>query len=264
MLTFFRSGNHFSIWSVPDGQLVAVNRGDPDGQRYQCAGFGVPGSTSDGLVGLCSGTGVIDLRDVSAPLNGEANRPRLRSHPDLAPTGTGLARGFAFSGDGSKFTLAFSGAFRGVAYVYDVASLTRLAAYTSPWRWAMAAWAPDGRHVLVTGQNGGWGNSACVWDFSRPEAPSIVTAAVVPGARFRGWSPSGASYFLARRLEEPALTTYLLEERRAADKSLLRAVNLRLSVYPHSRVHVTRSPDAHALVLHFSENLPAPRVVVFD
>ena len=60
VLTLFGEFNHFAVWSVPDGQLLVVNRGDPGG-HYRCADFGVPGSASDGLVGFGSYDGSIHL-----------------------------------------------------------------------------------------------------------------------------------------------------------------------------------------------------------
>ena len=276
VLTHPRGSNHFSIWSVPDGQLLAVNRGNPGGGGYQCADFGVPGSASDGLIGLCSDTGVIDLWDVSAPSDGEANQPRLRSRVELEPAGPGLPRAFSFSPDGSKVALSIfllnSAADSGVAYVYDVASLMRLGVYTTP-IWAEAAWMPDGRHVLVS-----WDKSACVWDFSRPEAPSVVAASPGPNARIDSWSPSGASYFVNRELVGNRPAAFVLEERRTADGSLVRAVNLEpgespppspsredVNMEPSEQhfPHVLMSPDSHALVL-FPYDGPAPRVVVFE
>ena len=266
VLTHFHMSKHFAVWSVPDGQLLAVNRGDPGNGLASCADIGVPGSASDGLVGL-GGFGAIDLFDVSPPPEGRGpSRPRLRGHVDLAPGGDdACAASFAISPNGSKFASAHDG----VVHVYDVASLTRLAAYTSPSDHAMAAWAPDGRHVLVS-----WGKSACLWDFSRPEAPSVVTADVGPCARLHSWSPSGASYFAFHTLEGPShigRTPYALDERRAVDGSLVRTITLKpVKGYPYVRM----SPDARALALYpspdvtgafpFSAVVDGPaRIVVF-
>ena len=244
VLTHFNLSDHFAVWSVPDGQLLAVNPGDPTSDGYECADFGVPGSASDGLIGFGSYYADVELWDVSPTAGG--GLCRLRSFLDLGPGEIvhGEVNGdyinVAFSPDGSKFVARF----RATAYVYDVASLTRLATYTSPSKQTRAAWAPDGRHVLVT-----WEEGACVWDFSRPESPSVVTIDVGPDAHLNSWSPSGASYFVIRKSERRtrnAPATYALEERRAADGSLLRAVSLGSSEYfPYVRL----SPDAHALVI---------------
>ena len=269
VLTHFNLSDHFAVWSVPDGQLIAVNTGDIDGDRFICADFGVPGSASDGLAGFGSYDGTVHLWDISPPPEGgEGSPPRLQSRVDLAPgEGVGHALSvfsFAFSPDGSKFVAAHSG----VAYVYDVASLTRLGAYTSPSNRADVAWASDGRHVLGAS---GWGpgretpKSAFVWDFSRPEAPSVVT--VGPDAYFRGWSHSGSSFFVTRKLEMRAPNgpaAFVMEERRAADGSLIRDVSLGPLDCTHDFFYVVMSPDSHALVLHFVGGIPAPRVVVFD
>ena len=253
VLTLFRSSNHFAVWSVPDGQLLAVNRGAPLDDNYACADFGVPGSASDGFVGLGSDSkGDIVLWDVSAPTEeGGASRPRLRSRVGLGPADFTSA-GFAFSPNGSKFAASW----RGVVFVYDVASLTRLGSCILPSKSLKVAWAPDGRHVLVT-----WGYSACVWDFSRPEAPSVATAYVLPGAFFLfRWSPSGVSYFSTRRLEGVGPITFVQEERRAADGSLVRAVSLGPWESPP---RVKMSPDAHALLVAPPWGTPA-RLVVFE
>ena len=165
---------------------------------------------------------------------------------------------FAFSPNGSKFAAVSLY----VAYVYDVASLTRLGTYTSPWAFVRAAWMPDGRHVMVSGRSGR-DSGACVWDFIRPEAPSVVTAIVGLVARFRGWSPSAATYFVSRKSEALAPNgppTFMLEERRAADRSLVRAVSLG----PDERLRrMLVSPNSHALVLHSLKEDP-PRIVVFE
>ena len=256
VLTLFDVSNHFAIWSVPEGQLLAVKRDRLSGVRYNCASAGVPGSASDGLVGLGSSLGVIDLWDLTEPSNREAYRPYRRNRIDVEPAErSGRLLDFALSGDGSKFAASFGS----VTYVYDVASLTRLGAYTSPSKWPMAAWAPDGQRVLVS-----WEQSACVWDFSHSEAPPIVTADVGPSSRLHVWSPSGASYFVTRKLKgRPryhGLPLLALEERRAADGALVRAVYLGHS----DNQRLSLSPDAHAMVLNFYNGRPAPRVAVFD
>ena len=136
-----------------------------------------------------------------------------------------------------------------------MASLTRLGFYKSPSERARAAWAPDGRHVLVS-----WEQSACVWDFSRPEAPPVVTADVGPDARRYAWSPSGTSCFFARKEVGNGPTTLILEEWRTADGSLVRSVSLQ----PGEGVpRLSVSPDSHAVMLHYFNGLPAPRLVVF-
>ena len=265
VLTHIFGSNHFAVWSVPDGQLLAVNRGANGGDCYQGADFGVPGSASDGLVGFGSSNGSIHLWDVSPPTEGRASRPRLRSRVNRAhgeESGSYIKNpgSFKFSPDGSKFAATYGG----IAYVYDVASLTRLGAYTTPSNLSRASWVPNGSHALVS-----WDKSACVWDFSRPEAPFIVTADAGPGAHFRGWSPSGASYFAVRQLKglsrsrDPLQRTLALEERGAADGSIIRDVILGpggVGIFPR----VCISPDARALVLHHLSGIPAPRVIVFD
>ena len=253
-LTLFRYSDHFAVWSVPDGQLLAVNRGDPNGFGYDCADFGVPGSASDGLVGLCSRNSTADLWDVSPPPEGGPSWPRLRSRVDLAPGENGRYSGssFAFSKTGSEFVAACLRA----TYVYDVASLTRLGAYTSPSSFLSgAAWAPDGRHVLVS-----WDASACVWDFSRPGAPPVVSADVGPESRFHSWSPRGDSYFISQENDGGMYLPYCeLEERRAANGSLVRAV----TQGPWSGCAPSISPDSHALLVFPFWGNPA-RIVVFD
>ena len=293
MLTHFRVTDHFAVWGVPDGQLLAVNRGVPDGvDRYWSADFGVPGSASEGLLGFgVHGAVSINLWDVSPQPGGGLILPRLRSRAVLAPGGDGNSEddvdGFSFSPDGSKFATVCCDA----VHVYDVASLTRLGAYTvtTPTTfWTKAAWAPDGRHVLVS-----WRESASVWDFGLPEAPSVVTIDVGPNTCLHSWSPSGASYFVIREQERrapngprtygstlyalvvrvfsrgrpaegagPTARAFSLEERRAADGSLVRAINLG-ACEPDKLSFVLMSPDARALVLRPSW-LVAPRVLVFD
>ena len=272
VLTFIYDSTHFTIWSVPDGQLVAVNRGDPGGVRYDCADFGVPGSASDGLLGLYSeDSGAIDLWDVLLLPEGGPSRPQQRSRVNLARAevyvgSNDLAICFSFSPNGSKFVVTCDRA----AYVYDVASLARLGAYTSPanfnhepqWRPVMlsrAVWALDGLHALVS-----MAESMCAWDFSRPEAPTVVTVDVGPDAYLHSWSPSGASYFVISEFEGQAPggpATSALEERRVADRSLIRAVSLGPRDYDY---RVSMSPDAHALVLCAYRDIRAPRVVVFE
>ena len=261
LLTLFNvSGDHFAVWSVPDGQLVAVNRGAPGSGHYSCPEFGVAGSSSDGLVGFGSTrNGAVDLWDILPPPLGGRSTPQLRSHVDLVPgRRTTKVFSFAFSPDGFKFAAAYDRA----AFVYDVASLTRLGMYASPWDFSRANWQPDGRHVLVSCFQGACA-CACVWDFSRPEAPSVVTVGIGPNLRIHSWSPSGAFYFILRKSEGQAPngpTTYAMEERRAADGSLVRAVSLGpLGDFPRVRL----SPDAHAFLMHPYDG-PAPRVVVFD
>ena len=56
--------------------------------------------------------------------------------------------------------------------------------------------------------------------------------------------------------------TYALEERRTADGSLVRAVNLGPDV--DESPFVSMSPDAHALLLQRILDAPAPRIIVFD
>ena len=266
VLTHFEYFGHFAVWSVPDGQLLAVNQDDDDfgSLSYGCVDFGVPGSASEGLVIFgVHYSFVAELWEVAPPPEGGGSHsePRLRSRvdlrlaPDEVPSEEKEIRDLSLSQDGSKFAATCGG----VAHVYDVASLTRLGAYTSPSRYLGAAtWAPDSQHLLLA-----WGNSACVWDFSRPEAPSVVTADVGPDAHFHSWSPSGASYFVVRQLKGRTRNgppSHALEERRAADGSLLRAVNLGTwgSDYPS----VVTSPDAHALMAYRYDGGPA-RVIVF-
>ena len=253
--TLFNSTNHFAVWSMLDGRLLAVNRGDIGGGSYMCATFGVPGSASDGLIGFASTDGFIDLWDVSLPRKRGPSRPRLRSRVDVGPgVRASFSNDFSFSPDGSKFAAGLSN----VAYVYDVASLTLIGAYTSPSKWAAAMWAPDGLRVVVSGPK-----SVCLWDFSRPEAPPIVE--VCPGkSGIEKWSPNGASYIriikmAGRAPNGPA--TLMLEERKTADGSPLRAINL--GPDDGSFLGVCISPDSHALALFYLRSLSA-RVVVFD
>ena len=260
VMTCLKTSDHFAVWSVPDGQLLAVNRGGPNGNSYDRADWGVPGSASDGLIGFVSWEGAaVDLWDVSPPTDGGASRPRLRSRVDLPPgQNPSSVDTFEFSGDGSKFTAVHSG----VVYFYDVASLTRLGVYNPPSEaWLQAAWVPGGQRVLVS-----WKLGACVWDFSRAEAPSLVTVNVGPQTDFNSWSPSGASYFVTRQSEGDAPNgppTYALEERRAADGSLVRAVSVGPCGCPLNSFHYFMSPDSHALALHLRK-CSTIRIVVFD
>ena len=258
VLTLFLDSDHFSVWSVPDGQLMAVNRGERYGDGGYCsADFGVPGSASAGLIGFGTCNGTVDLWDVVKPRKGEASRPRQRSRVDIAPGEDSRFESFAFSGDGSKFLAACIS----VAYAYDLASLTQLGAYSTPTYWKSADWAPAGLRVLLSQRN-----NMCLWDFSRPEAPPVVTADVRPGARFCSWSPNGASYFVSRKLEGQAPegpATYALEKRRAADGSL--QVSLAVNLIPGNDFpRVSWSPDLHALVLARFDGDFAPRVMVFN
>ena len=254
VMTLFRESSHFAVWSVPDGQLLAVNPGDPS-VRYVCTDVGVPGSASHGLVRLSSDHGVVDLWDVSPLPGGGALRPHLRGRkePPVKDTSCGS---FAFSPGGSEFA-AFSA---GIARVYDVASLTQLHAFKSPSDRARASFVPGGPHVLLS-----WDGGACVRDFSRPEeASAVTTVAWVPGTRFHSWSPSGASYFIIRGTDfqpEKGAKKHALEERRAADGSLIRAIDFGPNGGHTPIAYV--SHDAHALVLVPTGSFPS-RVVVFD
>ena len=272
LLTLFSFSNHFAVWSVPDGQLLAVNRGDPADDIYALnADIGVPGSASDGLVGLGADIALaVDLWDVSPSPEGGVVRPRLRSRVVLAPGGDDVedpdfVGSFAFSGDGSKFVASF----RGTVQVYDVASLERLGAYTSPSDDAWAFWLPDSPLLWVRWDENEGGRSrdnACVWDFSRPEAPSVFTVDVGPDARFHSLSPSGASYFLVCKLRgrtRNAPTTHALEERRAAGGSLVRAVCLGSGGHDEVLPLVRMSHDRRALLVYPPGGGPA-RVIVFD
>ena len=122
--------------------------------------------------------------------------------------------------------------------------------------WAAVVWAPDGQHVVVCGPD-----SVCLWDFSCPEAPPIVTVDDCPFAGIQRWSPDGTSYFrvgigASQAPNGPA--TLRMEERRAADGSLLRAFSLGPGDKPSP---CCLSPDTHALVLVRGVSA---RVVVFD
>ena len=132
LLTLFLASDTFAVWSVPDGQLIAVRKYDVPGvmqPNYEYPDFGVPGSASQGLVGFTKNWAHVDLWDVSPPPEGGANLPRLRGRVDLDPVPAPDVNGerpfgsLKFSPDGSKFASAFFE----VVYVYDVASLTRLA-----------------------------------------------------------------------------------------------------------------------------------------
>ena len=261
VLTLVDRSENFAVWSVPDGLLLAVNRDDPydpDYDHFQRPDFGVPDSASMGIVGFAScDAAAVYLWDIPPPPpEGGDTRPRLRSRVDLAPgdyLNSTLA--FSFSPDGSKFVAVFFG----FAYVYDVASLTRLGAFTFSVDFQHATWALDSRHVLVSRDEGGR-----VFDSSRPEEePFVVTVDVGPyerqHTRFCDWSPSGASYFALRLEAEP--DTFVMEERRAADGSLIRAINLGPGLNIYSVMCV--SPDLHALLVYNFRHVSA-RVLVFD
>ena len=275
LLTLFPLSDHFAVWSVPDGQLVAVNKGSPNGGWLSFPDFGVPGSASDGLVGFLFNDFAVELWALAPAATGGVSRPRRRARVQLAPEvdeeyienmeddGESCDFSFAFSPNGSKFAVAT----RGKAYVYDIASRARIATFAPPWESARAAWTPGGQRVLVS-----CGDRSCVWDFTRRGSPPVVTADVDPDESihgpdvyFNGWSPSGASYFVTRALERargfgPAAATFALEERRTADGALLRAVNFR-SGDGHAPM-VALSPDSHAALIDPSRGVPA-RLVLF-
>ena len=167
----------------------------------------------------------------------------------------------AFSPDGSKFAAAHSD----IVFVYDVASLTRLGEYFTPsGLGTRATWAPDGRHVLVSWEECDWDGSMCLWDFTRPEEPSVVAVEFgsdTTHTRVHSWSPSGASYFLVRfhlRRTRNGEVRCVMEEW-SVEGLLVRAVNLGTGEFD-----VLMPPDSHALLLDpFDGGAPA-RVVVFD
>ena len=261
----------FSLWSVPDGQLIAATPIDNfNVDTYVSPDIGVPGSASDGLVGLglcATGRKEVHLFDVSPPPEGEPNLPRLKDEVVLGPVGgSDYVRSFAFSPDGNKFAAVCGD---GTAYVYDVASLTRLGTYAMPWQHALATWVPGSQHVLLSCQTThGASERACLWDFSRPEAPAVVTASVGPCEEFQGWSPSGTAYLVCRELDVRRAPngprTYAVELRRAVDGSVIRAVSLQSSGSdPKDSPYVFASPDSRALLVYPSRTVPA-RIVVFD
>ena len=281
VLTCFTNTDHFAVWSVPDGQLVAVNRGDPDGVCYFSADVGVPGSASDGLVGFGSNlTDVlaVDLWDVSPSVKGPS-QARLRGRFILPPEEVPEDEDpvciicLAFSPDGSKFVAGVGG----VVFVCDVASLARLGAYTSPSDcvWAQAAWQPDGRHVRVSWHDRGDFNEGkrnecmCVWDFSSPEAPPVLTFNVGPDALLEGGFPpcGDATYVVMRRRRGPTRNgpvAFTLQERRAADRSILRLALVGFYSFDSGAFpQADRSPDGRALLLRPFESSPA-RVVLFE
>ena len=251
--TVFSECNEFAIWDVADGQLLAYNPGD-NGWYYGWADFGVPGSASDGLiVFLYEDGGEIQLWDVSPdpedelePEGGGVIQPRLKKVQNSQGVGEDGFSGFrpSFSPDGSKLAISFGG----FACVYDVASLTLLGTYTpnaSGWTpiSIAIAWMPNS-HVLVS-----WAESACVWDFDRPEAPSVVTAVVGPHKSLCGWSPNGAfnfaTHFATRRLEGRASNgraMFLREERRAADGLLTGAAKFSVGGRHRGAPRVSMSP----------------------
>ena len=158
-----------------------------------------------------------------------------------------------------------------MAYVYDVASLTRLGTYTSPsaW-WARLAWVPSGQHVLVSwraklesyGQKASerWGENACLWDYRSPEAaaPPAITVDDAPGLIFRGWSPGGSSYYVVRSFLLHGSSAHAFEERRVADGSVVHSAGMRTE-----SEHTCLSPDARALLTRPSPGFPM-RIVLFD
>ena len=105
----------------------------------------------------------------------------------------------------------------------------------------------------------------CVWDFSRPEAPSVLTFesdAFLEG----GFPPIDAAYFVRRMLGGRSPTdpfTFVMEERRAADGSVPRSAFVGSDRGSHGGFpQVERSPDDRALLLRPFDGAPA-RVVMF-
>ena len=110
-----------------------------------------------------------------------------------------------------------------------------------------------------------WRRGSLAWDFDRPEATSIATFDFEPSSDFYGWLPTGESYRVLVDLEgrtQHGPTTLALEERRAADGSLVRAVNLGAIVRDNDYPNVELSPDSNAVLLHPSNGAP-PRIIVF-
>ena len=255
VLTLFEDKNHFSLWSVPEGQLLAVHRGDPDGLFYHCADLGVPGSASDGLIALGShgvaGT-VVDVWAI-APLGGEADRPRLLSHVDLAhgledtvyiASNHQEVLNLLFSPDGSKLAATASDC---LACVLDVASLARLGVCTS-FLMPEVAWAPDGKHVLLS-----YFGETSSWEFGLPDLPPSVVVSADADRSYIGFSRGGASYFVTRTLKGRTRhnpNMLVLEEKRAVDGSIVRTVDLgRVTGNHWEKPCVILSPDSHAALL---------------
>ena len=92
--------------------------------------------------------------------------------------------------------------------------------------------------------------------------PPVITAAIGPDEELEGWSPGGASYFVTKQSENPypgELPLFALEERRAADGSLVRAVGLG-SDRQTPFIHL--APDERALVVEsLSMDVPSTLLV---
>ena len=272
LLTQADSSGVFAVWSVPEGRLLAATPIDAIAHMYTGADLGVPGSASDGLVGLglMSRPKTVHLWDVSPPPVGDANLPRLKNQVVLGtvdpegPVGGEYVSSFAFSPIGDRFAAVCDG----FAYVYDVASLTRLGVYAMPWRRAELAWAPGGQHVLLSCTNTSRSaSSACLWNVSRTGAPPVVTVNVGFREEFQGWLPSGASYLVSRQLPVRRVPdgpkTFAVEERRVADGRVVRAVSLQSGGDPEICPTVCVSPDSSACLVRPSWAVPSC-IVVFD
>ena len=268
----------FAVWSVPDGRLIAsAAAADIDAGFFRNADFGVPGSASDGLIGLgaAKDNSAAELWDISEsptlppPQAGRGGlppiRPRLRSRVALQPAVPGegffAPASLQFSPDGSKFAVAW----RGVASVYDVASLARLGSYTSRWEQETVVWVPGGEHVQYSSRTRSTA-SVCLWDFSRPEAPPVVTVDVGRDEEFQGWLLGGASYLISRELAVCRVPdgpkTFAVEERRVADGSVVRSVIIQSRAGTHGFIDVCLSPDLRALLVFPCPGFP-PRILVF-
>lgn len=261
VLTMCNGFDDFSVWSVPDGRLIAANAGDlgPHGGQYRSADFGIPGSASAGLVGFSSYFSfTVDLWTVDAVRSRRQSRVELEPGAvfDVAEVEDCPPSNFAFSPDGSKFVVAFLG----TVYVFDVASLARLAVFASPSRRTLAAWSTSNQRILVYGASG-----ASMWDLIVPPPPVVVD--VGRDAVIHGWFITGATYSVLRTLN-PArtrhgLARFAMDIRRMSDGATLRSVTFHSDNRFNAPPRVVISYDERAILVHPSTGAAA-RIILFE
>ena len=244
VLTCFRWSTQFAVWSVPDGRLVAIHRGQaggPPGGGYTAIDF-----ASTGLIALAATTltGVaVDLWTVDLLAGGGDPTEPIHHHQiildgygelDVVDEGSPAPRTLAFSPDGSKFAFAFSDD----AYVFDVASHAQLGTYrTHSPGLASTSWSPDGSRVLVA-----WDRRVCIWDFNAPGPSAIITADFGPDLSVIQWSPT--TCYTGRKVGDDTW----VEKWRLSDRSLVLSLNAGPNTSYMPYMHV--SPDESAIIIH--------------